>query len=216
MFQLDDYDNISPELHSIYNAGFLGLFTGLCYGGFIGSRKSYTDFMDRNQATAFTTHLEAKKKLQDSMLISFAKTGWKFGWRIGLFAMTYVGISTFISVYRNEFTIFEYIIGGATTGALYKWKMGPRGMTAGFLVGGALGIVGGAFSVGIMKLTGTTMKEVRYWQYKWKTDRRMAYKDAWDEQLKETDLSFKNSKLQTYHDEKLGEKAIELNQLPDK
>lgn len=33
MFQLDEFDNISPELNSIYNAGFLGLFTGMCYGG---------------------------------------------------------------------------------------------------------------------------------------------------------------------------------------
>lgn len=33
MFQLDEFDSISPELHSIYNAGFLGLFTGMCYGG---------------------------------------------------------------------------------------------------------------------------------------------------------------------------------------
>jgi hypothetical protein len=192
------------------------MFTGICYGGFLGSRKAYTDFMERNQATAFTTHLEAKKKLQESMLMNFMKTGWKFGWRIGLFAMTYVGISTFISVYRNEFTIFEYVAGGAATGALYKWKMGPRGMTAGLLVGGGLGLVGGAFSVGIMKLTGTTMKEMRYWQYKWKTDRGMAYKEGWEKSLQDTDLSFKNSKLQANHDINLGERVIELSQLPEK
>lgn len=95
----------------------------MCYGGFLGSKKSYVDFMERNQATAFASHIEAKKRLQESIVINFCKGGWKFGWRMGLFAMTYVGTSTFISVYRNEFTVFDYVAGGMVTGALYKWKV---------------------------------------------------------------------------------------------
>lgn len=212
MFQLDEFDNISPELHSIYNAGFLGLFTGMCYGGFLGSKKAYMDFMERNQATAFQSHLDAKKKLQESVVFNFVKGGWNFGWRMGVFATMYVGISTTISVYRNKFTIFEYIAGGMITGAVYKWKMGPTGMAAGCLVGGGLGLVAGAISVGILSLTGTTMEEMRYWQYKWKSDRVSAYKEGFHKQLEGTDLSFRD-KLLDQHDAKVGSKKVDLSAL---
>ena len=81
------------------------------------------NFMERNQATAFVSHIDAKKKIQESVVMNFFKGGWKFGWRMGVFATMYVGISTTISVYRNKYTIFEYIVGGMATGAIYKWKV---------------------------------------------------------------------------------------------
>lgn len=81
------------------------------------------EFMERNQATAFASHIDAKKKIQESVVMNFCKGGWKFGWRMGVFATMYVGISTTISVYRNKYTIFEYIVGGMATGAIYKWKV---------------------------------------------------------------------------------------------
>lgn len=118
-----DYDHISPELHATYNAGFLGLFTGLCYGGFLGSSKKYMEFMERNHATAFESHLMAKKKLQERVVFGFLTTGWKWGWRLGVFSSMYMGISTMISTYRNKYSVTDYIIGGALTGAIYKWKV---------------------------------------------------------------------------------------------
>lgn len=114
---------MSPELSSIYQTGFLGLFIGIVYGGFLGSRKAYLDFMERNQATAFETHLAAKKKLQESVTLSFAKSGWKLGWRLGIFALMYMGTSTCISVYRNKYSVTDYVAAGALTGALYKWNV---------------------------------------------------------------------------------------------
>lgn len=64
---------MSPELNSIYQAGFLGFLSGALYGGFIHSRNAYEGFMEKNQATAFKSHLDAKKKLQDQVTINFAK-----------------------------------------------------------------------------------------------------------------------------------------------
>jgi complex I assembly factor TIMMDC1 len=76
---------MSGELNSIYQSGFLGLFIGMVYGGFLGSRKGYMDFMERNQATAFHSHIEAKRKLQDQVTVGFAKNAFRFGWRLCLF-----------------------------------------------------------------------------------------------------------------------------------
>jgi hypothetical protein len=101
----------------------MGLFVGIVYGGFLGSKKSYMDFMERNQATAFESHIAAKKKLQESVSLSFARTGWKLGWRMGVFALMYMGTSTVISVYRNKYSITDYIAAGAVTGAVYKWNV---------------------------------------------------------------------------------------------
>lgn len=76
-----------------------------------------------------------------------------------------------IAVYRGKSSMYEYIIAGAVTGASYKFNMGLRGMAAGAIVGGALGTIGGGVSLLILNTTGMTMEEVRYWQYKWRSNR---------------------------------------------
>lgn len=97
---------MTSELNSIYQASFFGTFVGestsafsvgitynllpgVVYGGFLGSRKSYFEFMDRNQASSFESHLDAKRKLQDKVTIGFAKNAFRFGWRLGLFTTSY-------------------------------------------------------------------------------------------------------------------------------
>jgi complex I assembly factor TIMMDC1 len=51
---------VSNELNATIQAGFLGVFTGALYGGFLGSRTAYMNFMQNNEATAFQSHLDAK------------------------------------------------------------------------------------------------------------------------------------------------------------
>lgn len=72
-----------------------------------------------------------------------------------------------MSVYRGKSSIWEYIAAGSSTGALFRMNLGLRGMVAGAIVGGGLGIFAGGASLGVMKLSGTSMEEVRYWQYQW-------------------------------------------------
>lgn len=92
--------------------------------------------------------------------------------------------------------------------------MGPRGMTAGAAVGAALGIVSGGVSIGLIKLSGVTMEETRYWQYKWKTERIEAYKEGFDKNMKGTPY-YKSDPMQEFHDAKIVDSKIELNQLAD-
>jgi hypothetical protein len=53
-------------------------------------------------------------------------------------------------------------------GSMYKFTMGPKAMVSGGLAGGVLGTVAGAVTVGLLKLTGTTTEELRYWRKGWK------------------------------------------------
>jgi hypothetical protein len=55
-----EFGSVSSELNSIYQSGFLGAFAGAVYGGFLHSRNAYFNFIDKNQATAFKSHLDAK------------------------------------------------------------------------------------------------------------------------------------------------------------
>lgn len=85
-----EFGTMTTELNSIMQAGFLGLFFGVCYGGVTKARDAYNLFMDSNQATAFRSHLDAKKKLQDQVTIGFAKGAFRWGWRISVFTTCYV------------------------------------------------------------------------------------------------------------------------------
>ncbi|KAF4516796.1 hypothetical protein B566_EDAN004635 [Ephemera danica] len=209
MFSTDEFGNTSPEVVSVLQAGMLGLFTGGCIGGFIHSRNAYLNFMETNQATAFTSHLEAKKKLQDKVTINFGKGAFKWGWRLGLFSSSYVLITTSIAVYRGKSGIIEYVTAGGLTGATYKSSLGFRGVLVGGILGSVLGGLAGAISLGILRLTGTTMEEVRYWQYQWKTSRdnvkRQAMKE-WKEQDEDPFLLKKDKTLP---------KTITLDTIPD-
>jgi hypothetical protein len=60
ILSFSEFGNISPELNAVLQAGFMGMFIGACYGGFVNSKVAYTDFMERNEATVFKSHFEAK------------------------------------------------------------------------------------------------------------------------------------------------------------
>ncbi|XP_046614655.1 RPII140-upstream gene protein isoform X1 [Neodiprion virginianus] len=178
MYSLDEYGNRSPEMHFAVQATFFGTFVGLVYGGSLNSRMAYINFMERNQATAFTNIFEAKRKLQDTVTISFAKGAYHWAWRIAFFTGSYVLLTTSIAVYRGKSSFLEYVTAGTITGAMYKTMLGPRAMLVGGAVGGVFGGVAGALSLALLKISGTTMEEIRYWQYNWKKSRDKRIQDS--------------------------------------
>ncbi|XP_054731153.1 RPII140-upstream gene protein [Anastrepha obliqua] len=204
LFKVDEFGSISSDLNSIYQAGFVGFMFGAIYGGVIQSRTAYMNFMESNQATAFKSHLDAKRKLQDEVTMSFARGGFKWGWRIGLFTTSYFGIITCVSVYRGKSSIFEYIAAGLITGSVYKMNLGLRGMVAGGVVGGVLGTVAGAASLALLYASGTSMEEIRYWQYKWRLQRENVVNEAMKAQ---EDIAHKTPSLFKEHDQKVGGKV---------
>ncbi|XP_055616285.1 RPII140-upstream gene protein [Toxorhynchites rutilus septentrionalis] len=208
MFSFDEFGRMSSELNAIYQAGFLGFFVGACYGGFVDSRVSYMNFMERNQATAFQSSFEAKRKLQDQVSVNFAKGAFKWGWRIALFTTSYVGIQTVISVYRGKSSIYEYLAAGGLTGAAYKFNMGLKGMTSGGLVGLTFGGIAGAISLALLRASGTTMEEVRFWQYKWRANRDQLI----TENIKQQTLVEPEPLLMKHH-EKVGESNVSLDKI---
>lgn len=87
-------------------------------------------------------------------------------------------------------------------------------MAAGGIVGGTLGLFAGVATVGLLSLSGMTMEEARYWQYKWKTERHNAYKEGFDMAMEGTKFDHKDP-MQDEHDEKIGVTTQNLFALPD-
>ncbi|KAJ9593273.1 hypothetical protein L9F63_015148 [Diploptera punctata] len=171
MYSKDEFGGLSPELNAVMQASYMGLFVGAIYGGVSNSRIAYMNFMERNEATAFQSHFEAKKKLQDQVTVGFAKGAFRWGWRLGLFTGSYVLLTTTVAVYRGHSSLLEYIVAGSITGATYKCGLGLRGIIVGGGLGSVLGGVAGLASLGILKMSGMTMEEIRFWQYRWKQER---------------------------------------------
>lgn len=116
-----------------------------------------------------------------------------------------------MSVYRGKSSVWEYIAAGSSTGALFRMNLGLRGMVAGAIVGGALGVVAGGASMGIMKLSGTSMEEVRYWQYQWHKKRIELEQAGYGKQAKEENP---NPLLEAHH-QLVGEDKISLDSIKD-
>lgn len=103
--------------------------------------------------------------------------------------------------------MYEYIVAGIVTGGTYKFNMGLRGMAAGALVGGGLGTIAGGISLVILRSTGMTMEEVRYWQYKWRSSRDDAINESYKTTFKDSEH---NDPLLVTHDEAYGANNLDL------
>jgi len=172
MFSYDEHGYMSPELSQVVQGVMLGAFTGTLIGGTNHSRENYISFMKQNQATAFQSHFEAKKQLQNKVTMGFARGAWMWGWRLSLFTGSYMFITTTISVYRGKSSLLEYVAAGGISGFIYKFKQGPKAWVIGGGLGSVLGVFCGSLSLGLMWLTGTSMEEVRSIQYQWKADQQ--------------------------------------------
>nr|SVE73881.1 EOG090X0FS6 [Daphnia atkinsoni] len=168
IFETDEFNGVSPELDNAMSAGTLGLFAGMFIGGIPASKMAYDDFIDRNKAASFENHFDAKNKLQFSVTKAMAEGGWRVGWRLALFTGAFTLFTTAVSTYRNKSSVFEYSAGGLLAGSMYKITMGPKAMVSGGIAGAAIGSVAGVFTVGLMKISGTTTEDLRYWKKGWK------------------------------------------------
>ncbi|KAI5643803.1 tim17/Tim22/Tim23/Pmp24 family domain-containing protein [Phthorimaea operculella] len=124
MYTRNEYDEHSVELHTVIQSSLMGAFIGACMGGFSTSRQAYMYFIETNQATIFKSTREAQKKLQDYVLIAFAKGAARWGWRLGTFTGLFSLTATTISIYRGDTSLVEYLAAGTLTGAVYRCNLG--------------------------------------------------------------------------------------------
>lgn len=165
MYSTDVYGNLGPEwtliLQSLWGGGVAGVMVGFIIGG----RTAAINFFDRNEGTKFNSEMAARRALQDKMTLSMGKFSLMWGWRTAIFTGTYMFLVTNMSVYRGKTRIWDFVVSGGLTGGMWKFLQGPRACLVAGGVGSVLGLVAGAVSMGLLKASGLSLEELRYWHY---------------------------------------------------
>ncbi len=77
------------------------------------------------------------------MALSMIQGGFRLGWRMCLLTFVFMSVGTSLAVMRNAVNPLDYLVAGATMGAVYRLQGGPRGIASGGAVGAVLGFSGG-------------------------------------------------------------------------
>ncbi|KAJ2947096.1 hypothetical protein O0L34_g16442 [Tuta absoluta] len=203
MYTRNEFDETSVELHTVIQSSLMGAFIGACMGGFTMSRQAYIYFIENNQATIFKSTREAQKKLQDYVLIAFAKGAVRWGWRLGTFTGLFSLTATTISVYRGDTSLVEYLAAGTMTGAAYRCHLGLAATIVGAGLGATLSLIAGSAVIGILNVTGFSMADIRAALHKVKEARIEQMNQAMEKASE-----IKNDDLTKNHDAALEEMGI--------
>lgn len=183
LFQKDEYDNYSPELGNIYQTTVLTGFVGACYGGFIHSRDAYLSFIEKNEASKYADHFEAKKKLQDHVTINFFKGALRWSWRLALFGGLYTSFVTLSAVYRGDSSLLDYVLGGFISGFIYRINYGLNGVIVGSTLGSFVGLLAGTLTLTLLRFTGKSYDDVAHWHNEQLVARQRHLKEALEKSI---------------------------------
>ncbi|CAG9767213.1 unnamed protein product [Ceutorhynchus assimilis] len=208
MFQVDELGNLTPEFNSITQSACMSMFVGGLFGGTAAGKTAYEKFMKNNEATTFKSHLDAKRELQDAVTRAFSKGALKWATKLTVFSVSFIGLTTLIQVYRGKYGVMEYVGAGAATGFLVKFNGGPRTWVVSSAVGSTLGLICGGTTLGILKLSGLSMEEARYWQQKWKNHRSEHFRKGIADYLEKEDFA-----VIKIHNDEVGEAGRSLDNL---
>ncbi|KAJ0180006.1 hypothetical protein K1T71_004597 [Dendrolimus kikuchii] len=204
MYSTDEYGERSAELHSVVQSSLCGAFIGACMGGFVSSRQAYLYFIENNQATIFKTTMQAKKRLQDYVTLKFAKGAYTWGWKLGIFTGIFSLLATTVSVYNDETRLTDFIGAGTITGGMCRVHLGLAATVVGAGLGAVLSTISGLAILGILKVSGFSMNDVRKALYSVKEARH----DQFNQAL-EKSSTIKNDNLTQHHDSLVKEKGEE-------
>ena len=159
MWSPDEYGYLSPELEMVWQGTVLSFLAAGCYGAWQESAKIYRIFIEQNKYTMFQHPREAQRALQDRIVLAMMQGGWRSGWRLGLLTFTMTSVCQSLTVMRNSVNPLDYAVGGAVTGAVYRFNMGPRGMIGAGTLGSMLGLATGVTVFGLQLVSGETVQE---------------------------------------------------------
>ncbi|ODM92103.1 hypothetical protein Ocin01_14578 [Orchesella cincta] len=131
IFSVDQYSEFSPELQRVIHGVMLGTVLGAFVGAIGRGRIAHSNFLRSNAHERFSTSLEAKRKLQDTVTIGMFSGGFRIAWRVGLFTGIYLMVSTAVSTYRGKMAVLDQVAGAGAAGFLYKFPQGPKASISG-------------------------------------------------------------------------------------
>ncbi|KAB7497650.1 hypothetical protein Anas_01164 [Armadillidium nasatum] len=160
MYTVNDRGLLSPQFETVFQGMFMSFIGAFVVGGISTSKETYLKFVEENKTTAFISHFDAKRKLQDAMTLSLFRGGWRSGWRLSVLTGSVLTVLFSLEKCKGYTSISDFTVAGALPCGLYNFKRGPKPLISGLFVGGIFGTLAGVFLVPAMKLTGVTLRDI--------------------------------------------------------
>jgi len=145
-FQLEELTNFAKK--TIF-ATFLGVFVGGLKGGRKGLEIAKNAVAAAKEMEPKLTSGKAKSLIANIMSQTMMKESLSFGLRVGVFAGIFSGISAGLDLFREKKSSFHTLIAATTTGGLFGYSNGSRGMIYGAGLGTSLGLIISASELGL-------------------------------------------------------------------
>ncbi|VDP06369.1 unnamed protein product [Soboliphyme baturini] len=134
-----DVRNIpSFEMSMLKNIGFGSFFVATLVGGTADIPFAAERFKSQHSYSLFVSQRDAASRLNNYMFLSFWRYGARLGFRCCYFSVAYLLVASLLAAYRNKLKAYDFIIGGAVSGAVYRCNMGLRGSLVTGLAGACL------------------------------------------------------------------------------
>lgn len=161
LFDTDISQSYPEELTSVLKSGVTAAFVGLIYGGLPAAQHAKQRYIQLSQAELYSNQVEAVRSAHNAAIRGFVRYGWRWSWRVAAFVTLFNSLSTGLSVYRDSNVLSHYAAAGAVTGGLFRLNLGLRGLVAGSVIGGILGLPAGVFIAATQTVSGENMRERR-------------------------------------------------------
>ncbi|CAF0709796.1 unnamed protein product [Brachionus calyciflorus] len=136
--------------------------SGFILGSILKVNESSESFKRNNQLALYTDKKAATRAYVDYIYLQTVKGGTKTALKFILFSGIIIGSSMAIEAYRNKTTPFDFTIGGAISGGIFRMHHGIPNLVAGSVAGSIFGTVFGLVRYTQMKLMEMTYEERRY------------------------------------------------------
>jgi len=141
------------ELTNFAKKTIFATLLGVVFGGLKGGQKGIE--IAKNAVAAAKeiepnlTSGRAKSLINTIVSQTMMKESLSFGWRVGLFVGIFSGISVGLNLLRDKKSPFHTLIAATTTGCLFGYAKGSRGMIYGAGLGTSLGMIISASEFGL-------------------------------------------------------------------
>ncbi|XP_066284994.1 uncharacterized protein [Branchiostoma lanceolatum] len=155
------FEKYSREVTDWINVMAAGFLMGFVYGGVPAARHARLRYIELSHTQVYQGQRDAVGDAHKAAHRGFIRYGYRWGWRVAVFAGIFHGVSTCLAVYRDKDDALNYSAAGALAGGLYKITLGLRGIIGGSFLGILLGVPTGLLTQLGQTLQGETYVERR-------------------------------------------------------
>lgn len=183
------------------------MLLGLVGGATVGNKQLLENLVWKYNEHTWRGQWEGRKVVRNEVYLSSATRGISSMWRLTSFTFLFVVSTSLASTYRNDIWYRDFALAGASVGAFWRTRVGPRAMVGAGLLGSVCGLIYASVWKAFLYLTDTTLPEFRRinavnYQINMLNKRKVMNKKALEENKED-------AKLLLAHDERMEKEQVE-------